>query len=74
MFCRTSNATKPEIPNRGGPDAYSRDMGQNSPIEDFSLKKEVCQNLEKRGLLRMLSLGEPEQLGFTIKWYGHSKS
>lgn len=47
--------------------------GENRSAEDFSSKKVFCQNLEKRGLLRELSLGEPDQLGFAIKWYRHSK-
>ncbi|RAL02654.1 uncharacterized protein BO80DRAFT_423581 [Aspergillus ibericus CBS 121593] len=39
---------------------------------EFSSKREFCQELEKRGLLRMLSSGEPEQIGFTFDWYRHS--
>ncbi|KAL4935472.1 hypothetical protein BDV06DRAFT_228799 [Aspergillus oleicola] len=45
---------------------------QNSLDEDFTSKKAFCQVLEKRGLLRALSSGEPEQLGFTFDWYRHS--
>ncbi|KAJ6096910.1 hypothetical protein N7486_007656 [Penicillium sp. IBT 16267x] len=40
--------------------------------EDYNSRKEFCQDLEKRGLLHELSLGEPEQLGFTFDWYRHS--
>ncbi|PYI18126.1 kinase-like protein [Aspergillus violaceofuscus CBS 115571] len=35
-------------------------------------KREFCQDLEKRGLLRVLASGEPEQLGFTFEWYRHN--
>ncbi|PWY81632.1 hypothetical protein BO94DRAFT_469920 [Aspergillus sclerotioniger CBS 115572] len=40
--------------------------------EEFLSKREFCQNLERRGLLRVLSSGEPEEIGFTLKWYRHS--
>lgn len=40
--------------------------------EEFLSKKEVCLDLERRGLLRLLCLGEPEQIGFTFDWYRHS--
>ncbi|KAL1854240.1 hypothetical protein Plec18167_000159 [Paecilomyces lecythidis] len=40
--------------------------------EGFTSEKEFCQDLEKRGLLHLLSLGEPEQIGFTFDWYRHS--
>ncbi|KAJ5198746.1 uncharacterized protein N7498_007863 [Penicillium cinerascens] len=40
--------------------------------EEFLLKKEFCQDLEKRGLLDALSSGEPEEIGFTFDWYRHS--
>lgn len=58
----------------GEPDEYSRDTGQNRSAEDFSSKRTFCQSLEKRGLLHLLSSGEPEQLGFTTEWYRHSMS
>ena len=74
VFCRTSEATKPEVANGGEPDGHSRAMGQNRSAEDFSSKKAFCQSLEKRGLLHILSLEEPEKLGFTIEWYRYSKS
>lgn len=37
--------------------------------EDFSSKKAICQDLASRGLLGVLSSGEPEQLGFPWEWY-----
>lgn len=74
VFCRTSEATKLEGANGGESDGYGCEMGHNRSAEDFFSKKAFCQNLEKRGLLHMLSLGEPEQLGFTFEWYRHSKS
>ncbi|KAJ5934768.1 protein kinase [Penicillium verhagenii] len=43
---------------------------QDDSAEDLSFKKKKkCQDLDKRGLLQMLYLGEPEQLGFKLKWY-----
>lgn len=74
VLYRTSEATNPEVANDGEPDDYSRDTGQNRSAEDFSSKKTFCQSLEKRGLLHLLSLGEPEELGFTTEWYRHSMS
>ncbi|CEJ58366.1 Putative Protein kinase-like protein [Penicillium brasilianum] len=72
VLCCTSRTTKPGVANGGELDGYSRGTGQNDLADDISSKKIFCQNLEKRGLLHMLSLGEPEQLGFTIEWYRHS--
>ncbi|RAH65091.1 uncharacterized protein BO66DRAFT_217485 [Aspergillus aculeatinus CBS 121060] len=40
--------------------------------KEFSSQRQLCQDLEQRGLLRMLSSGEPEQIGFTCEWYRHS--
>lgn len=40
--------------------------------EDFSSKRALCQDVEKRGLLQLLSSGEPEKLGFTFEWYRHA--
>jgi hypothetical protein len=40
--------------------------------EEFVSKKEYCQDLEKRGLLHVLSSGEPEKIRFTLDWYRHS--
>ncbi|RAK99862.1 protein kinase [Aspergillus ibericus CBS 121593] len=74
VLCLTREATKPEKTNGGEPDCYSGGIRQHDSAEDFSPKKTFCQNLEKRGLLNMLSLGEPEQLGFSIEWYRHSTS
>lgn len=45
---------------------------QNYLGKEFSSKREFCQDLENRGLLRILSSGEPEQIGFTFDWYRHS--
>lgn len=72
VLCRTSEATKPEEANREISHRYSRGIGQHDSAEDISLKKRFCQNLDRRGLLRLLSLREPEQLGFRIEWYRHS--
>ncbi|KAI9034835.1 uncharacterized protein KD926_005325 [Aspergillus affinis] len=45
---------------------------ENCLGEEFISKKELCRDLEKRGLLHALSSGEPEQIGFTFDWYRHS--
>jgi hypothetical protein len=47
-------------------------VDENLLGEEFLSKKEFCQDLEKRGLLHLLSSGEPEQIGFTFDWYRHS--
>lgn len=40
-------------------------------LEDIPSKKAFCQDLEKRGLLDLLSSGEPDELGITFEWYRH---
>ena len=60
------------VANDGEPKGLCRDTGRNCSSEDFSSKKTFCQSLEKRGLLDMLSSGEPEQLGFNFKWYRYT--
>lgn len=50
----------------------TRHVDHGRPAEDFSFAKTYCQDLEKGGLLRVLSSAEPEQLGFTFEWYRHS--
>jgi hypothetical protein len=73
VLCRTGETANSKIVNDDGEsNDHRRDMDQNHSGEDFSSKKAVCQNLEKHGLLHMLSLGEPEQLGFTLEWYRYS--
>ncbi|CEJ61526.1 Putative Protein kinase [Penicillium brasilianum] len=71
LFCHTSQTTKPELTIGGELNGHSHGIGQKV-LEDISSKMIFCQNLEKRGLLQMLSSGEPEQLGFTLEWYRHS--
>ncbi|CAG8909704.1 unnamed protein product [Penicillium egyptiacum] len=63
-------ATNHEAVNSGESNDHNCDIDQNA--EDFSSRKAYCQGLEKRGLLRKLSSGEPERLGFTLEWYRHS--
>lgn len=48
------------------------DVDQNLLEEDFLSKMELCRDLERRGVLHLLSSGEPEQIGFTFEWYRHS--
>ncbi|OKP09485.1 hypothetical protein PENSUB_5163 [Penicillium subrubescens] len=52
-------------------DDNSDDVDKNLG-EEFLYKKGVCIDLERRGLLRLLCSGEPEQIGFTFDWYRHS--
>lgn len=68
--CEAANTeqAKGRDPNGDGCD----DLDQDHPVGDFLPKKAFCQDLEKRGLLHLLSSGEPEQLGFTFEWYRHS--
>ena len=73
LLYRTGEATNPEIANDDGErNGHRCDMDQNHSTEDSSSEKAFCQNLEKHGLLHMLSSREPEQLGFTFEWYRHS--
>lgn len=50
------------------------EANQNRVGDEFLVKKEFCQDLVKHGLLRLLSSGEPEQIGFTFNWYRYSLS
>ncbi|PWY91867.1 hypothetical protein BO94DRAFT_617486 [Aspergillus sclerotioniger CBS 115572] len=59
------------ITERTGCD-HGNEIDQNYLEKECSSERKFCQDLEKRGLLRMLSSGEPEQIGFTFKWYRHS--
>jgi hypothetical protein len=56
---------------RSNSDNYD-DVNQNCLGDEFLLKQECCRDLEKRGLLQVLSSGEPEQIGFTLDWYRHT--
>ena len=57
-------------PERTSGDHFD-EMVQNDLGKEFSSTREFCQDLEQRGLLRLLSSGEPEQIGFTFEWYRH---
>lgn len=72
VVCRSGEVANPDVTNRGEPNGHGCDMDQNPSTEDFASRKIFCQSLEARGLLRMLSSGEPEQLGFTFEWYRYS--
>ncbi|KAJ5542177.1 hypothetical protein N7535_004600 [Penicillium sp. DV-2018c] len=60
------------LPRAGEQDGYSGVIEQHGSAEEFSANKTFCQDLEDRGLLHMLSLGEPKQLGLKFEWYRHS--
>jgi serine/threonine protein kinase len=66
-----SNNSEVAIAERAKGDSCD-DVDKNLLGEEFLSKKEVCLDLEKRGLLRLLCSGEPEQIGFTFDWYRHS--
>ncbi|KAJ5796857.1 serine/threonine protein kinase [Penicillium psychrosexuale] len=55
--------TNCEVINSDG--NYSVD--QDHSFEPFSSKKDFCQDLEKRGLLRLLISGKPMELGFNME-------
>ncbi|KAL4888232.1 hypothetical protein BDV59DRAFT_196634 [Aspergillus ambiguus] len=66
-----------EISNQPVPSGYDRsgddyDDAGRGLAEDSISGKALCQDLEKRGLLRLLSSAEPKQLGFPLEWYRHS--
>ncbi|KHN98812.1 protein kinase-like protein [Metarhizium album ARSEF 1941] len=71
---RKGARTNPKVVNSGEPDGHSCDVDQNHPAEEFPPGRAYCQDLEKRGLLDLLSSGEPEKLGFTLEWYRHTCS
>lgn len=63
-------ATNAEEANGRQPNRMSCDGADQE--EDSASKKAFCQDLEKRGLLDLLSSDEPEQLGFSFELYRHS--
>lgn len=48
------------------------DSNKEHLADDFCPKKAFCQDLMKRGLLDLLSSGEPDKLGFSFEWYRYS--
>jgi serine/threonine protein kinase len=65
----TDEATQPDAVDSENPNGFANDMGQDHSPEDLCSKKEFCQSLEKRGLLEVLSSGEPKELGFPLNFY-----
>ncbi|KAJ0419374.1 kinase domain-containing protein [Aspergillus carlsbadensis] len=43
----------------------------NCDGEDLLSKSALCEDLENRGLLELLSSGAPKELGFKVEWYRH---
>lgn len=70
----TDKAIQTEAVNSENPDGFGSDIGQDHSPEDFCSKREFCQSLEKRGLLELLSSGEPKELGFPLNFYRYSKN
>ncbi|KKK22203.1 hypothetical protein ARAM_003252 [Aspergillus rambellii] len=65
--------TNHEVTDTGRANGDSGVKVDQTPLEEeFASKKAFCQDLERRGLLHVLSSGEPEQIGFTFDWYRHS--
>ena len=60
---RGQHQTDSDMTNR---DSYSN-VDQVNLSEDFSSKRQFCQDLEKRGLLRLLTSGSPMDLGFKME-------
>ncbi|KAJ5707102.1 hypothetical protein N7488_006903 [Penicillium malachiteum] len=73
VLSRICESTKFEVANGEELDGHRCEAGENCSLGDFSSRKAFCQDLEKRGLLHLLSSGEPEHLGFTLEWYRHSR-
>ncbi|EER42688.1 protein kinase [Histoplasma capsulatum var. duboisii H88] len=63
-----------DIDGRDRNDDSNCNVDEDHLAEDLASKKAFCQDLEKRGLLHLLSSGEPEQLGFTFDWYRYTSS
>ncbi|EFY95003.1 protein kinase [Metarhizium robertsii] len=74
VLCRKGARTNLEVVGSGEPNSHYRDMDRNHLAEELPSGRAYCQDLEKRGLLDLLLLGEPEKLGFTLEWYRHSCS
>lgn len=47
-------------------------MNRDRSAESFTLKKDICEDLERSGLLSLLASYEPGELGFTWESYTHS--
>ncbi|KAL4903674.1 hypothetical protein BDW74DRAFT_185999 [Aspergillus multicolor] len=69
VFQSTNNKEK----TTGKANQDSGHPADQTPLkEEYTSKRAICQDLEKRGLLRVLSSDEPGQLGFTVEWYRHN--
>lgn len=64
--------TDAEISNDNDPQRDGRGVHPSNITEDFVSKRAVCQDLQRRGLLQVLSTGEPQHLGFSLEWYRHT--
>ncbi|KAM3540687.1 hypothetical protein ARSEF1564_006369 [Beauveria bassiana] len=73
LLCRTTReTTKPDGAMSEIPDGYTLGIEQHDSAKDFSFKRKLCQNLDRCGLLHVLSSDDPEQLGFKLEWYRHA--
>lgn len=50
----------------------SQDMTWGDLTREFLMNKALCEDLERQGLLDLLSANDPEQHGFACAWYRHS--
>ncbi|KAL4939669.1 hypothetical protein BDV06DRAFT_214091 [Aspergillus oleicola] len=55
---------------------FKNNFGADRPAtnEVVTVEKALCQDLENRGLPKLLCSGAPEELGFSLEWYRYSKS
>ncbi|KAH8435340.1 uncharacterized protein LDX57_012969 [Aspergillus melleus] len=72
VFRYNGQSTTAEVSNGSEPQGYGRGVHSGNLTEDFLWKRALCQSLQHRGLLQLLSAGEPQHLGFPLKWYRHA--
>jgi serine/threonine protein kinase len=63
----TTSRTDDETINNG---QSSGTANKEQTVEEFSSKREFCEDLGRRGLLQLLSSSEPRELGFTEFMFG----
>lgn len=71
MFGCESEAITKEMGSGRRQIENSRDMTSGDPTRDFLTNKALCEDLERQGLLDLLSFNDPEKLGFACEWYRH---
>jgi hypothetical protein len=64
----TANTEVADSRKSNGQSSGAADKEQT--MEEFSSKREFCEDLDRRGLLQLLSSSEPRELGFTEFTFG----